>query len=366
MTVFLVAAGTLLAGIYCRPASGLGTSCPAAKEISSPQMLQDAIHCAQKGDTVRLAPGVRFGSLKLSQPVAHGLTITSADPSRPAILSALAAYNIDNLTVSHLDFTGIPSKGSQYVLLAMGGAGFTAENLRLTGDDDPTVQALNYAIMIRNMKGASVRKVKISNYRNGIALLNVSNLTLENNVISNIRIDGVSGGGVSAARIARNIIGNFHPAPGDHPDGIQLWSQNQDTSAENLMIESNLIYRGNGAVIQGVFVRDTEGLPFKNVSIRNNLAVGTMYNGITIMGAENVIISGNAVVPLDPMPTWIRVENSKIVEVRGNKAGGYIIKSKTTSSNNQVLRSRRDGASEISQWLKANDFQADVVPGEVN
>ena len=77
-------------------------------------------------------------------------------------------------------------------------------------------------------------------------------------------------------------MADFHPIPVDHPDGIQLWSTDQKTSASNITIRYNLVVRGKGEATQGIFVRDVVGgLPFKSVQVYGNLVIGARFNGIT-------------------------------------------------------------------------------------
>jgi hypothetical protein len=327
-----------------------GQACPANRTIGDAAALNAAIGCAASGTTLKLAPG-NFGTIEIRNPPATGLTITSVDPLRPAKFNGLAIHGSSGFTLRNLKIGGPPPSGWRYAMLIFRGSGFTADNLELTGDQDEATGALDSAIMIRNIEGARLSHLRIAQHRNGISLLDVRQVEVVNNSITNMRVDGIRGGGVNDARIARNVIGTFHPVAGDHPDGIQLWSRNQKESAENIVIEDNLILRGSGAPIQGIFVEDRINLPFRRLVIRNNLCVGTMYNGIMIMGGEGATISGNSVIPLDPQLSWIRVETSRDVAVTGNEAGKFMLSGGTTTvARNKTGPIRREADAVIRDW----------------
>lgn len=345
----LAAPLALLFGLT-NPREAQGQACAAHQTIANVAALNAALRCAAPGTTLKLAPA-NFGTLEIRNPAATGLTITSVDPIHPAQFNGVAIHASAGFTLRSLKIAGPPPAGWRYAVLIFGGSGFTAENLELTGDHDEATAALDSAIMVRNVTGVRLDRLKIAQHRSGISLLDVRKIEVTENSITNMRIDGIRGGGVNDARIARNVIATFQPIAGDHPDGIQLWSRNQKAPAENIVIEDNLILRGSGAPIQGIFVEDRIKLPFRKLIIRNNLCVGTLYNGIMIMGGEGATISGNSVIPLDPQLSWIRVETSEDVAVTGNDAGKFMLsRGTTTVARNKIGPIRREANSVINGW----------------
>lgn len=357
----LAAATALLAGpSVAGPARG--PACQSQRTITDALALAAAIRCAHPGSTLKLAPA-DFGTVEIRDPKTAGLTIASADPARPARFNGLALHGTAGFTLRNLKVGGPPPSGWRYAMLVFRSSSFTAENIDLAGDRDEATRALDSALMVRNVEGAKLYRLRIANHRNGISLLDVRKLEVLENSITDLRVDGIRGGGVNDARIARNVIASFHPLAGDHPDGIQLWSRNQKESAQNIVIEDNLILRGSGAPVQGIFIEDRINLPFRKLVIRNNLCVGTMYNGIMIMGGDGAAITDNRVIPLDPQMSWIRVETSREISVIGNEAGKYILNGgKSLVSRNRTAPMRREADGEIREWRNRLKLPVSVFP----
>lgn len=335
-------------------------SCPANRTIADPATLDSALRCAQAGTTLKLS-AADFGAIEIRNPVST-LTIASANPAQPARFTGIAIHGAKGLSLRNLKIGGPPPRGWRYAVLIFRSSDFSAENLVLTGNQDQATDALDSAMMVRNVEGAKLKRLRLSHHRNGITLLDVRDLELVESSISQMRTDGIRGGGVNDALIARNVITSFHPIAGDHPDGIQLWSRNQKQSAESIVIEENIILRGAGSPIQGIFVEDRLNLPFRKVLIRNNLCVGTLYNGIMIMGGDGGTISGNIVIPLEPQISWIRVDSSRDITVTNNSAGNYMLNGKAARiSQNKIGPIRREADAVVTAWrtrlnLPVEDF----------
>jgi Ca2+-binding RTX toxin-like protein len=148
---------------------------------------------------------------------------------------------------------------------------------------------------------------------------------IANNSFHDIRSDGVRGGGTSEIKVLNNTFTNFYPAVGDHTDAIQFWTANTTVAARDIEIAGNVFFRGSGAPIQGIFLKDEGGkLPFQNVTISNNAVIGGLYNGIAVQGGTNVKITNNLVAGLSDQKSWIRVDDSDLVVVSGNESASYV------------------------------------------
>jgi hypothetical protein len=349
-------AGPSVAG----PAQGL--ACQSQRTITDALALAAAIRCAAPGSTLKLAPA-DFGTVEIRDPKTVGLTITSADPARPARFNGLALHGTAGFTLRNLKVGGPPPGGWRYAMLVFRGSGFTAENIDLTGNRDEATRALDSALMVRNVDGAKLYRLRIASHRNGISLLDVSKVEVLENSLTDLRVDGIRGGGVNDARIARNVIASFHPVAGDHPDGIQLWSRNQKLSAQNIVIEDNLVLRGNGAPIQGIFISDRLGLNFRNIEIRRNLCVGTMYNGIMVAGGDQVSIIDNTIIPLKSNNSWVRIEDSIDVNITGNGAGKFILSNSKIHKNDNRIEPNRNQANDlIRAWRILLNLPESIFP----
>ncbi len=357
------AALTLALGISFLPisASDAVSGCPATSTLATSAAVIAAASCARDGATLTLASGKSFEAIDLRVLRPRNLTITSSNPQQPAILQGLTVYDSSGLTLRHLDFRGTPPPKWRYVVHINGGAGFKAEYLRLVGDASPATLAMDSAMMVRDLTGATIRRLQITGHRNGLTVLNLERAQIVENSIYRMQTDGIRGGGINASTIARNVIGGFHPAAGDHPDAIQLWSRNQTKSAVDITIEGNVVVRGAGAPIQGIFIEDRINLPYRGLVVRNNLVVGGMYNGIMLYGVDGAQVIDNLVVPLEPQMSWIRVQDGRNVELLRNQAGNFLLNEGLSSTANRRIGVKRDASAEIAEWrnkfkLPAADF----------
>src|SRR3546814_3504194 len=95
-------------------------------------------------------------------------------------------------------------------------------------------------------------------------------------------------------------------------DLIQLCTTNTTESASNISISGNVFERGDGDIIQGIFLRDQSGgkLPYQDVTISDNIVLGGMYNGISVGNANGLVMTDNVVGAYTDQKSWLRIENS--------------------------------------------------------
>jgi hypothetical protein len=82
-----------------------------------------------------------------------------------------------------------------------------------------------------------------------------------------------------------------------HGDAVQFMTYGTTSVSSNINISDNLIDRGNGVPLQGIFMRDeTNKLPFNNVTIDNNTIIGGEWNAIALSHATGKVqIEGNTI-----------------------------------------------------------------------
>lgn len=122
--------------------------------------------------------------------------------------------------------------------------------------------------MVRNSKQVTISNSRFHNLRNGMGMLALDGIRVQNNEFTDIRSDGVHGGDISNAEISGNLFTDFHPAAADHPDAMQLWSTPRATTLENIAIHDNLVVRGGGQPMQG-FTCATSRTTWRSVTWRN-------------------------------------------------------------------------------------------------
>ena len=346
----------MYSGFYTNSAPLQGstpTGSGATVYVSNAAELSAALKAAKGGETILLKSGTYDPvALRGIIPTAN-VTIASADPANQAVLTGLVLNDSKNITVRNVDmFDKSPAVVSDF--LVQGGTNIHFDHVKIYSvAGDAGYESAPF--LIRGSKNVSVTNSEITHVRHGIAMLNNDGVTISNNYIHDLRTDGVRGGGNSNITITDNYFTEFHPAAGDHPDAIQFWTTNTTASAENIRISGNAIMRGDGSPMQGIFMGDEAGYAYKNVVIDNNIAVGTMYNGIAVANAAGLSVTGNTVVGMPDQMSWIRVPSG--TTLTGNGAERYIIGGVTVNfpAANQTLPAVRDGGLNIlTSWINGN------------
>lgn len=323
--------------------------------VNSTQALLSALRAANSGDVIKLASGnyehVSIRSLNLSN-----VTITSADPENRAVFSDLAVNRSSGLRFTDIDMQA-GAKSINNIFNVYGSNDIVFDRISVSGPSNLGSGQEKSAFMIRNSSGVTVSNSEFHHLWHGVSLLDNTGVSIIGNSFHDIRTDGVRGGGNSDLTISRNIFTDFYPNSGDHPDGIQLWSTNAAEPGRNINISDNLIVRGNGAPIQGIFIRDTfEKMPFENVSITGNLVIGGLYQGIAIKGVVGATITDNHVVAFADQMSWILANGATNLNLADNIASQYLINGDASApiGNRLTPPSNDRGANAIAGWLQNN------------
>jgi Ca2+-binding RTX toxin-like protein len=343
-----------------------GSSSMAIITVSTSADLVKAIKSASDGDVIQLGAG-NYGKVSLSGVhFASGVTITSADPDNPAVLSGLKISGSSGLDFSNIEFALTPA--DKYFPITVG----TSSDVHFSGLDvhgivggDISNQAM--AMMIRGSSNVSVADSEFQSLHHGINFLDSDHLSFTGNSIHDIRADGIRGGGSSDVAISGNYLTSFYPAAGDHPDAIQLWTTGTDASARNIVISGNVVTRGEGDFVQGIFLRDQSGgkLPYQNVTISDNIVLGGMYNGISIGNANGLVMTDNVVGAFADQKSWLRIDNSTGVEMTGNSASAYILTNDSYTANfgnSATGPVAGTGEDVLKTWLNANQGLWEGLP----
>lgn len=333
----------------CNPATALAGRGNCELTVATAEAMHTALDCAKPGAVIRLLEG-HYGTVMVRDPKSAGVVVRSADLARPARFSGMTVIGAQGLTLADLRFDG-PITGQRYALFVRDSRNVAIEGVRFSGHEDQARGAIVAAVMLRQSSDLVVSGSHFEKFQHGLAMLDVERVRIHDNRFERLRTDGVRGGGVSDLVVEENVFTGFVPQPGDHPDGIQLWSTRQDTPGRNVVIRHNLVYRGAGAPTQGIFVRDTFGkLPFENVSITGNMVVGGLYNGISLSGAVGGEIADNEVLPAPDRDSRVRIENARGVSVRNNRAGRYIVKNAILGDTNRIAAPTANPRPDIARW----------------
>jgi Ca2+-binding RTX toxin-like protein len=299
--------------------------------VNDASTLNAMLKLAQPGDSYALAPGTYSGVL-INSLALSGVTITSANPLTPAVITDLYVYNSSGVTFSQLEFQANASFGDN-VWRVTGSNDVHFDHLNVHGslDGDPSNDVIGF--LIRTSTNVSVTNSEFQQLENAVSHLDDNFLTITGNSFHDIRTDGIRGGGSSNVLISGNSFTDFHPAVGDHPDAIQFWTTNTTASAHDITITNNIYLRGSGDVVQGIFLRDEVGtLPYQNVTIQGNYIIGGLYNGIAVLGANNLTIDSNTVTGFSDQKSWIRLEDVSNATISNSRADTFL----TTVNDTQV------------------------------
>ncbi len=318
--------------------------------------LVSALKVAKAGDVIQLQAGTYAPTAITGAKFDGSVTITSQDPTAMAKLTGLMVKDSQGLTFRGLEFVVDGAKPDHpFQVLKSKDINLDALNVHGSLDGNPLNDAS--ALLIRESSNVSVTNSEFQDLRNGVAHMDSNGVRIEDNEFHHIRTDGVRGGGSSNVTVKNNYFTDFHTAEGDHADAIQFWTTNTTASAQNIVIEGNVVLRGSGDPIQGVFLRNGTGeIPFINVKIANNLVIGGDHNGISVESAKNVQITGNYVAGLQDHKSWIALENVHGANLSGNTSTEFVFERSTNvaQTGNTVVATPTDGGKAIqAAWLDA-------------
>ena len=276
--------------------------------------LYAAIKAAHAGDQILLAPG-SYAMLSLSNfNPTSGVTFGSLDPTNPAKVAGIYAVNSSNITFKNLDVSVDPRQG--YAVTLGHDKNVTIDHLNIHG----TGVGNGNGALVRDSTNVTISNSEIHDIGNGFSHLDSSNVVFSNNSFHDLQADAIHGGGTSNITISGNHFTNFFPKAGDHPDAIQFWTTNTTAPAHDITVADNIIVRGQGAVVQGIFIGSEWGFVYQNVTITGNTIIGAMYNGIALSTANNVLIDSNVVQGYQDMTSWIAFQKTTNAIVTNNIA----------------------------------------------
>lgn len=350
-----VVGGAALAASHCASARDkplLATltriGCPSSAThsitVSTKSELEKALECAVPATSVVLKPG-NYGIVAIGE--VRGVKLTSAAPETPAIFRQLTIDGGEDVELSNLRFEGIVGSVPHHLGI-WNSRGIQATDLQFRTAAGPA-GGMTAAVLLRRSQRVEMRRLDITGPTTGITFDRMTDIVIADCFIHDFQSDGIVGTGSSQIVISGNHITEGHPAPGDHPDGIQLFTINSKESASDIVIKDNLIERGSGDLIQGIFLGDeTSKLPYRNIRIEGNLIVGSMYHGIMLGGAIDATVINNTVIPSADMQNWIRIYKAQPLVFSGNIAQDFIIDQQIVHSGPMMANNRREIVSELN------------------
>jgi len=288
-------------------------------DVADSSGLLGALKQAKNGDVILLKEGAYSNVAIRNIRIDGNVTIQSADGSKPAILTSLAVRDSAGLTFKDLEFAA-GAKAEMYPFRIQDSSRIVLDHLDVHGTlDGDASNDPGGLMMIRGSSNVVVSNSEFQQARYALSHLDSDHVLITGNNFHDIRTDGVRGGGTSNITISDNVFTDFRAHPGDHADAIQFWSAGETQAAKNITVENNVVTRGDGEPMQGIFIRDNlSQLPFENVKITGNIVVGGSYNGLTVMGSTGLDLRNNIVVGQQGEESWIRISKAADARIEDN------------------------------------------------
>jgi hypothetical protein len=288
--------------------------------ISTTPELLAALRSAKPGQTLALASRT-FSTLGIERlKFAREVVIASADPANPATVQGMEIDDCEGFIFRDLKVR--LNRRTQTVCNVTHSARVRLDRLDLAD----TTDSPNNGLLFRWCRDVAVSRTRFHDCGNAVRNVDSVGVTVEGCDFRNIQGDGIQTTGCSSVRLSGNSFTDFYPGPGDHPDAMQFFTLNQTAPAREILIEDNVITRGKGGIVQGIFLGNEAGIPYQEVKILGNALAGTMYNGIALGNGQDVTIQNNFVQPYADMGSWIRLDEISGLELGGNEVTNVALK----------------------------------------
>lgn len=248
-------------------------------------------------------------SLKGSANADDHVTITSADPDDPTVISRLSVNQVENVTIEGLELNsdGVVRDSwlndlnvyeSSNVEIRDCDFSSNASGFWSTSDPD----AVRGATLgnIRESEDIVFSGNTVTDYFHGLGVFESIGVEISGNDISGIQADGIRMGGVQDVWVTDNHLHDFHGSTNtqNHDDMIQIWSLNADLVTRDVTISGNILNSGDGAASQSIFIGNESDKKdpthiYENITITDNVIYNGHSNGIIVSAATNVTVADN-------------------------------------------------------------------------
>ena len=183
------------------------------------------------------------------------------------------------------------------------------------------IGASGYGVQIAGSRQIIVQRAVVSGWARAIVVTASTDFVLDRITMTGLRTDGIDIALSKRGRVTNSTCADFAPAPGDHPDCIQMWSRPGG-------ITSDILIAGNSAkgAMQGFsgFNHIRNGVDdggFDRIAIRDNEVQSTMSQGTGLGSCRDCVVTGNQYITLPGAP---HVTNLTIVGSTGTFCGNDV------------------------------------------
>lgn len=307
-------------------AQATGTATLAPTPVASPQDIEAALKQVPKeGALLSLKPG-RYDQIMIRGAYAGPVRLVPADRKQPPEIHRLVIRNSRDIHVEGMDFRPTGSEAQSGYLVSVDGVeGISLEKNRFTALPDQGEKRVR-AVRIDRSSQATLRDNIVEGLERGFVFAELRGIRVEHNSFSGLTTDGLNFVDVDNVIIQKNFFTDFRTDPGQHPDYIQFWTSRGKRSSTGIEIAYNVMLQGSGTPVHGVFMDNDDAIPYKDISIHDNLLVGGAPHGLTVELAEGVSMERNLVAssPNTNSNVSIRLTKSSKGIIRGNAATAVI------------------------------------------
>jgi hypothetical protein len=328
----------------------------ATHRVSNQMQLDSAVRAANGGDTIVLGSGT-YNKLTLNTQMganfSQKVTITSADPGRPAVINQLDMRGASNIEIKGVNFDYVPGKTGEAAFVVQGSRNVTLNNVDLEGHMSGAY-ASGIGLRVSASQGFTILNSEVTNFRNGLNITASSNVTISGNDLRGMSNDAMLLGGLTGVMISGNDFRAMKSSPSlFHKDMIQFYNGSGLAASSNITIRANVIE--NPEVSHAIFFGNALAKAgngsafFRDVLIENNYIRSAHLHGITMDHGSDVTIRGNTLVQ-NPDKGYkaminvplINVSNSSVdVDIVGNRVasvpderGGWNVSGNVTTGQN--------------------------------
>jgi hypothetical protein len=296
-----------------------------ATRVSSASELLAALNSASGGDTILLEKG-DYGRMSLRDlKFDKDVTIKSADGDGGARFQHITLRDsthlkLDSLTVEF----GRPSHHNDKAIDVMNSHHIKIVNSEIIGNT-ATKDWSDTAQGIQTWHQSSNIEISGNHFHHfaRAGLFFGNDITIKDNLIDDIRLDGLFFGRSNNLLIENNVLTNFYRQGTDHADYIQF-DPGTTGAARDVVIRGNVMLKGDGkGDVQGIFGanhhQSTHNTVFTNFLIEDNIYFDTGLNAIQFYTGENMVVRNNTVLmdPADGRVVWVRLsgkQNNSVIE----------------------------------------------------
>jgi hypothetical protein len=277
------AQSSVMAGLIAKAEAAVAQAAPSGPVTTACGGLQAALAKAKGGETLALPAGAcNITSTIVANP-ASVVTITSADPTHPAVITYTGGAgsflsNSSNMAFSQVEMSIIGNPDKIYGFRMYNDKNISFDRFDVHGDPAVAPGSQATAFYIVPASGISFTNGKFHDMSLGISGGSIAGLTMTGNEFYNLSKGGIAIGQVGPFSFTHNNCHDFHITPLVHADCMQLFTAGSTVQSHDITVTDNILNRGGGDGFQGIFIGDEADLGYLNVTVSRNLSSGNMWD----------------------------------------------------------------------------------------